>query len=273
MNAIINHKNLINTLPYSFIVAELILNDNGQAVDLKFVFANDVFCSLINKNQSEINDKNASELNYEFSREKLYIFQKTMLSKETQIFNEFCPFTNIFSTITIYCYEDKYLNIVIENKSMNHQATQAHLEEQKNKDTEMLFNKFMDTIPLVAWIRDYSGIHLYMNRSWEKYLKLNRDDCIGKTVYEFVDKELADKLILIDHEVISKNKIIEIENTSGLVGGIQHCWNSINFPFVSATGQKCIGSIAIEMTKQKKIEDELNACKLELERLKNSSIF
>ncbi|MEN8142058.1 MAG: PAS domain-containing protein [Thermodesulfobacteriota bacterium] len=65
----------------------------------------------------------------------------------------------------------------------------------------------VDTIPLPIFFKDYNGIYLGCNESFEKFLGKDSHDIIGKSVYDIAPKEIADKYY---------EKDLELFNTPGV---------------------------------------------------------
>ncbi|MBP6645302.1 MAG: PAS domain-containing protein [Burkholderiaceae bacterium] len=52
--------------------------------------------------------------------------------------------------------------------------------------------KLTDTIPDLIWIKDPNGVYLACNPTFERFFGVKESSIVGKTDYDFVDKELAD---------------------------------------------------------------------------------
>lgn len=63
----------------------------------------------------------------------------------------------------------------------------AEITETKNQ-----LHTLLDTIPDLIWLKDKEGIYLLCNPMFERFFGAKEEEIIGKTDYDFVDKELAD---------------------------------------------------------------------------------
>ncbi|MDD2358029.1 MAG: EAL domain-containing protein [Thiovulaceae bacterium] len=63
---------------------------------------------------------------------------------------------------------------------------------QEYNRTISQLNGILDTIPDLIWLKNSEGIFLACNPTFERLLNLTEKDIVGKTDYDFVDKELAD---------------------------------------------------------------------------------
>ncbi|MCE1225343.1 MAG: PAS domain S-box protein, partial [Geobacteraceae bacterium] len=79
----------------------------------------------------------------------------------------------------------------------NNQLLQSEIEEH-NQVTEQLkknekFQKtLVETLPDLVWLKDPEGVYLVCNPRFEDFYGAKASDIIGKTDYDFVDKDLAD---------------------------------------------------------------------------------
>lgn len=63
----------------------------------------------------------------------------------------------------------------------------AEIAETKNQ-----LHTLLDTIPDLIWLKDKEGVYLLCNPMFERFFGAKEEDIVGKTDYDFVDKELAD---------------------------------------------------------------------------------
>jgi PAS domain S-box-containing protein len=64
--------------------------------------------------------------------------------------------------------------------------------ENDLKKSEALFRMLVNTIPDLIWLKDTEGVYLSCNTMFERFFGAKEAAIIGKTDYDFVDKELAD---------------------------------------------------------------------------------
>ena len=58
--------------------------------------------------------------------------------------------------------------------------------------SEKRFRSLLNTIPDLIWLKDEAGVYLSCNRTFEKLLGVNELDIVGKTDYDFFDRDQAD---------------------------------------------------------------------------------
>lgn len=60
------------------------------------------------------------------------------------------------------------------------------------KDAEIKLKTILNTIPDLVWLKDVNGVYLGCNRRFESFVGKPEHEIIGKTDYDFFDRELAD---------------------------------------------------------------------------------
>jgi diguanylate cyclase (GGDEF)-like protein/PAS domain S-box-containing protein len=72
-----------------------------------------------------------------------------------------------------------------------------------NED-KAFFHTLIDTLSDLIWIKDVDGIYLTCNTPFERFFGATREEIIGKTDFDFVDKELATFFRKYDLEAIER---------------------------------------------------------------------
>ncbi|EQB39322.1 hypothetical protein M947_07635 [Sulfurimonas hongkongensis] len=85
---------------------------------------------------------------------------------------------------------------------------------QKERSGERaLLKTLIQNIPDLVWLKDKDGIYLVCNKRFEDFFGAKERDIIGKSDYDFVDKELADLFRMNDKKVMQTNKTCINEET------------------------------------------------------------
>lgn len=82
----------------------------------------------------------------------------------------------------------------------------------KERTSEILETKnhlhtLLDTIPDLIWLKSSEGIYLLCNPMFERFFGAKEEEIVGKSDYDFVDKELADFFRQKDRIVMESNTI------------------------------------------------------------------
>ena len=78
-------------------------------------------------------------------------------------------------------------------------------EDQLERERTFL-RSLIQTIPDLVWLKDQEGTYLTCNPQFERFFGAKEADIVGKTDYDFVDKELADFFRHNDREAIAAGK-------------------------------------------------------------------
>ncbi|HFU75580.1 MAG TPA: PAS domain S-box protein, partial [Arcobacter sp.] len=76
----------------------------------------------------------------------------------------------------------------------------------KLANSEILRRNIITNIPDLLWIKDTQGVYLACNKRFEEFFGAKEKDIIGKTDYDFVNKELADFFTEYDKKVMNAKK-------------------------------------------------------------------
>ncbi len=68
-----------------------------------------------------------------------------------------------------------------------HKRAEERLRENQNR-----FRTLLDTIPDLIWLKDADGVYLACNATFGRFFGATETDIVGKTDYDFVEKEVAD---------------------------------------------------------------------------------
>ena len=71
---------------------------------------------------------------------------------------------------------------------------------------ETQLRTLVETIPDLIWLKDTQGVYLNCNPMFERFLGAREADIVGKTDYDFVDKELADSFRAHDRKAMAAGK-------------------------------------------------------------------
>lgn len=85
--------------------------------------------------------------------------------------------------------EDKEVRGLVVN---SHDVTARVKAEDALRKSEARLNTLVHNIPDLVWLKDFDGLYLACNPAFERFFGAKESDIVGKTDYDFVEKELAD---------------------------------------------------------------------------------
>jgi PAS domain S-box-containing protein len=86
---------------------------------------------------------------------------------------------------------DKTKNILF-HEGVLRDITERVLAEEKLRESENKLQGMISGSPDLMWLKDKNGVYLECNERFEQFSGITRTNLIGKTDYDFFDKELAD---------------------------------------------------------------------------------
>jgi PAS domain S-box-containing protein len=127
------------------------------------------------------------------------------------------------------------------------------------KDSGVLFRNLVEAIPDLVWLKNLDGVYLGSNPTFERFFGATAADIIGKTDYDFVDKDLADFFRAHDRKAMEKDgPSINEEWLTFASGGYHGLFETIKTPLRDTNGE-VIGVLGIsrDITERKRAEEEL----------------
>jgi diguanylate cyclase (GGDEF)-like protein/PAS domain S-box-containing protein len=132
------------------------------------------------------------------------------------------------------------------------------LAHRSLRENEALLRTVIQTIPDMVWLKDLDGIYLACNREVERLYGTTEAEIVGKTDYDFADRELADFFREHDRRAVAAGKpSVNEEWITFAEGGYRGLFETIKTPMRDRSG-KLIGvlGIARDITERHKVEEQ-----------------
>ena len=126
-------------------------------------------------------------------------------------------------------------------------------------NSETHLHTLVQTIPDLIWLKDTNGVYKSCNTMFERFFGALEADIIGKTDYDYVDREMADAFKQYDQKAIIAGKPIKNEESVIFADdGHMAFLETIKTPMFDESG-KLIGVLGIgrDFSERKKAEDAL----------------
>jgi PAS domain S-box-containing protein len=139
----------------------------------------------------------------------------------------------------------------------------AELELQESRDT---FQALADNLPEFISMKDLEGRFLFVNKRFEEWVCVDRNDVIGKTADDIYPEEQAIVFNRIDREAIESRKVLSQEVKLDYPDGITRGIIRLRFPVFSSDGEMLgLGTVNHDITERKKVEAALRLTKEQAE--------
>jgi PAS domain S-box-containing protein len=113
-----------------------------------------------------------------------------------------------------------------------------------------------DHIPAVIAAKSPDGRFTYVNGEFERLFRTSREQVLGRSNYDIMDRQVADALIDNDRKVLAGGVPLSFEEQL-LVDGKLRTYASIKFPIRDPAGAVTgLGIIAMDITLRKQLEEE-----------------
>jgi len=144
-------------------------------------------------------------------------------------------------------------------------------EDALNKSEAML-RTLLNTIPDLIWLKDPQGVYLTCNETFERFFGAKREAIVGRTDYDFVDKELADFFRDNDRRAVEADSPRKNEEWLAFHDNrYKGQFETVKAPMKDAAG-KLIGvlGVARDITESRRIQDQLRMSERDLKAVLNN---
>ena len=131
----------------------------------------------------------------------------------------------------------------------------------------------IEAIPDLVWLKDVNGVYISCNHRFEKLTGVAKYEVVGKSDYDFFDKDLADYFRRHDKAAMDAGKpMVNEETVTFAADGHVEELETIKTPMFDDRG-KLVGvlGVARDITMRKRIADELKESELRFKALHNAS--
>lgn len=163
-------------------------------------------------------------------------------------------FANEISSKAFHNFKQKQLIEELQEKEK-----QLVNEKTKVEKNEAHLNTLINTIPDLIWLKDINGVYLDCNKRFEQFFGATKDEILGKTDYDFVDKELADFFRVHDKKAMMAGKpTMNEEEITFASDGHKEYLETIKTPVLSKNDKiKGVLGIGRNISRRKRYEEQL----------------
>ncbi len=145
-------------------------------------------------------------------------------------------------------------------------VTKRHQAELALRQSEEHFRAFMNAATFIAFIKDSDERFVYYNRTLQERFCKDGESWIGKSVFDVFPPSIAQNLHEKDQQILQGDEpVVSYENLP-TNNGEEMTLLVFKFPLYDSSSQKLLGSIALDVSEQKRAERALERLSLDLIR-------
>jgi PAS domain S-box-containing protein len=173
------------------------------------------------------------------------------------------------TTKILYAFANELSEKAFKNLQLKMQMAEQEKATTSLRNSEAHIRTLLQTIPDLIWLKDKDGVYLSCNKMFERFFGAKEEDIIGKTDYDFVDRELADSFLENDQKAIAAGKPTSNEEWISYADDGQDVFlETIKTPMFDSKGT-LIGVLGIgrDLTERKQAVQELTHQKYFFEQM------
>lgn len=153
--------------------------------------------------------------------------------------------------------------------AVSRDITERKQAEMALRESQKLFQNFMQNSPTTAFIKDESGRYVYVNPLLEKTFQRSLNEWVGKTDFDLFPSEAAQKWRDNDLQVLTEGKTLQATEVVPQDDG-EHHYLSFKFPLQNSAGERLVAGMAIDITEKKQAEQALRESEYRYAQILNS---
>ncbi|MDO8925728.1 MAG: PAS domain S-box protein [Sideroxyarcus sp.] len=146
------------------------------------------------------------------------------------------------------------------------------MQDERFEVDEIFLRTFIDTIPDLVWLKDGDGVYLACNRRFGSFFGAEEKDIVGKTDYDFVDRDKADFFREHDRKAMAAGKpSVNEEWLTFAADGYRGLFETLKTPMRDGQG-RLIGvlGVARDITEHEHVKSALAESEREFRMLAES---
>jgi PAS domain S-box-containing protein len=158
--------------------------------------------------------------------------------------------------------------VSFSNLQLEQEIQERKKAESAQKESAAMLRSLIRAIPDLVWLKDPQGIYLFCNSRFESFFGAAEIDIIGKTDYDFLEKDLAD--FFRKHDKLAMESAKPIKNEEEIVfasDGHNEILETIKTPLYHSDG-KLAGVLGIgrDITERRQAEEERETLSAQLQQ-------
>ncbi|RIL03512.1 MAG: hypothetical protein DCC71_14965 [Proteobacteria bacterium] len=134
--------------------------------------------------------------------------------------------------------------------------SELHRSRRELAEIHERFEAFLRNAPVLAFLKDFAGRYVLVNRAIEELFETKNEDWIGHTDDEVFPPDVARQLGSADEAVRERESALEFSDTIETPAGVRQLMVT-KFPVRDASGALYVGGVALDVTDRVRAEEAL----------------
>ena len=161
------------------------------------------------------------------------------------------------------------IRLSLSNRKLNSARRQSESYADKLSQERGILKTLVQTLPNLVWLKDLNGTYLACNPAFEAFFGARESEIVGKSDYDFIERELADSFRANDRKALTADQpSINEEWVNMASDGRRILLETTKVPMRSESGE-VLGVLGVghDITERKRTNDELEQHRHHLEEL------
>lgn len=234
---------------------ELRFNEAGSPEDYVILETNPAFERHLGISRASVVGKTGREAYGVADPPYLELYARVAMTGRPEVFETYFPPLEKHFSISVYCPAPGRFATIFED------ITERKGAEEALRNSEGRLHSLVQTIPDLIWLKDKEGVYLACNPMFERFFGAKEAEILGKTDYDFVNRELADFFRKNDCRAMAAG--VPTRNEEWITfadDGHRSLLETTKTPMFDDKGA-LLGVLGIgrDITERKRAEDELHA--------------
>lgn len=240
----LDYQLLFDNITQGFALHEIILDNQGNPIDYRFLKINPAFERLTGLKASEILGKTVLDVLPETEDYWIQNYGKVALTGNPLQFEDYSNELKRYYEVWAFCPQHGKFAVIVND------VTSRRLAEEALKSSDRIFKHALDMLCLAG----FDGYFKILNPSWSRVLGWSEEELLSKPWTAFVHPEDVNFTENISSQIIDGKEVYQFENRYICKDGSTKwlSWNSIPYP-----EENVMYGVARDITAQKEAEVQL----------------
>lgn len=144
--------------------------------------------------------------------------------------------------------------------------SQRKQAEMALRESETRFQTFMDNSPAASWIADAEGKILYLSQTYFRMFQIS-DLAVGQSIFDLFERDIAEEFYRNNQQVLETKQSIAAIEVAPRPDGTLGKFLVYKFPIGEQSGQVVVGAVAVDITEQEQVKEQLRSLNERLQYL------